>query len=468
MLGRKRNPSKTNKKIPKSKKAEEKINQIKTKTRNDEDILSDSENENMKDNDDNNLANDDFFAKNSESVDEKRLRLAKTLINKIGKDEKEVDEYLNEEIKKEQQEHFTEYSSKLNPYETIFLKGHKNTITSLQLTNDSKSVYTTAKDCRVIKWDLETGKKLLLPQFTKKTLLCSALALNDKVGLFAGKDRYIYQIDLNSYKVINSFKAHNDAISGIVFDESKDQFYSISQDNTMKVWALTNHNTKALMVNTFWGHTGKINDMDLMTRNRILTCGADNQVNLWKTESQSFLQFKIDELSITDNIKAFNNDTFLTSTDDGCLSLWKTNKKKPIYKLKYAHGFRKQQNLLHPFFINKEVYDDIIHGKETDIESVNLEIPFPITSLSCLKNSDLIFSGSNNGTLNFYKYQPEDTNKIELIRSMQLREGSLNAIKVDKMNEFLVVGNGRDSRLGRWEVEENAKNGISIIKLFEN
>jgi ribosomal RNA-processing protein 9 len=463
MLGRKRTHNKGNKSIPKTKKTQEKLQNLKS-VRDDEDILSASDNDNMKDDV---LNNDEFFEKPTESVDEKRLRLAKKLITKIGKDENEVNEYLHEEIKKEQQDHFTEYSTKLNPHEAMFLKGHKNTITSLQIADDSRTVYTTSKDCRVIKWDLETGKKILYPQFTKKALLCSALAMDDKVGYFGGKDRQIFQVDLNNMKVINSFKAHNDVITGIIFDVGKDQFYSISHDNTLKMWAISANSNKAIPIHTFWGHTGKINDIDIMTRNRLITCGTDNQVNLWKVDSQSFLQFKINETSVTDCIKAFNNDSFLTATDDGCLSLWKTNKKKPIFKLTNAHGNSKNFNIKHPFFINHEAYTDLVNKKETDVESVQFDIPYPITAISCLNNSDLIFTGSNSGVLNFYKYNPNETMKIDTVKSLPLHEGCITAMKVDRKNEFVIAVNGRDSRLGRWEVEEKALNGISLIKLFE-
>jgi ribosomal RNA-processing protein 9 len=467
MLGRKRQLNKTNKMTPKSKKATEKITQIKRHKDRDEDIQSLSDNDNVRDDvSDNQIDNDEFFD-TRENADEKALRLGKKLIKNIEDKGVDVNEYLNEEIKKEKQEHFIELSSKLNPHETVYLKGHKNTITSIQLTDDSKTVYTTSKDCRVIKWDLETGKKELFPQFTKKSLLCSALAMNDKVGFFAGKDRHIYQVDLNNLKVINSFKAHNDCITGVIYDQGKDQIYSIAHDNTLKVWALSAGSGKAIAMHTFWGHTGKINDIDLMSMNRLITCGSDNQVNLWKVDSQSFLQFKINETAVTDSIKAFSNDSYLTGTDDGSLSLWKTNKKKPIFKLSNSHGFKKQYNMLHPFFVNHEDYNDIMNNKETDIESVHFDIPYPITTISCLRNSDVIMTGSNNGFLNFYKYSPNDDTKIEQIKSLELQQkGFINGIKVDRKNEFIVIANGRDSRLGRWEVEEKAANGISIVRLF--
>jgi ribosomal RNA-processing protein 9 len=40
-----------------------------------------------------------------------------------------------------------------------FFKGHKKSITCLEVAANSKTAYTGAKDCCIIRWDLATGKK---------------------------------------------------------------------------------------------------------------------------------------------------------------------------------------------------------------------------------------------------------------------------------------------------------------------
>lgn len=446
MLGKKRQIGGKAKGKFKAKSADEKIHNMRKV--NDEEIASES------DEGENNIDKDDFFEKTkTETADEKRLRLAKKLIAKIGTEQKEeVNEFLINEIKKDKNEIFTEYADKLSPVCLNFHKGHKNTITGLEI-KDNKTAITVSKDCRAILWDIETGKKTLFPQFSNKSLL--TLAINDNIAFFAGKDRHVYQFDIHNQKLINSFKAHNDYISSIVYDENKDQLYTTSADATLKVWALNKKG--AIAIETFWGHTDKVNDMDFMSGNRLITCGNDNQINLWKVDTQSFLQFKINELSVTDNIKAFDNNHFLSSTDNGILLLWRTNKKKPIYRLNNSHGVSKKLSLNHHFFKNSEsVYEDEF-----------CDISAPISAIGCIRNSDVIFTGSNDGNLNIYKYAPNETEKIQIIKNLFLREGVINSIKVAKNNEFAVVAHGRDNRLGRWDVIEEAKNGISIVKLFD-
>lgn len=488
---------------------------------NDEEILSGSEDAM----DDDNLENDEFFEveeedKNeiqksttkTENTDEKRLRLAKKLINQIGnditKDEndkdidigvddaEDVDEYLREQIKKEKHEFFLELASSpnFNPIETGFFKGHLSSITSVDISSTSTTALTCAKDCRAIKWDLDSGKKFLLPQFTNKALNSCIFTPDDNYGLFAGADKYIHQMDLRSEKIVQSFKGHNDSITGLIFDQNKDQFYSVSRDTTLKVWGVGT-TKKSILLETFYGHTDRLNDVDIMSGylksenndvvakvNRILTCGNDFNINLWKIDTQSFLQYKSpDSLYQIDLVKSLNNEFFLSGSYDGMISLWKTNKKKPLFKLQNSHGYQKKKSLNHPFFnnVNSDDEGDAISLDNTSHSSGDsLNLPYPILSLACIKNSDLVFSGSSNGYLNIYKFNQTNnlnTGKFEKanadlvhIKNVPLKnKGCINAIKVNKTNQFLVIANGKDCRLGRWDTEPKAKNGISIVKLFD-
>ena len=184
MLGNKRkkfgNSKKNNKKNEKGMKI--KTFESRQSKKRDEEILSDQsegENENIKD--------DKFFNVEEENIDEtttdqKRLSMAKKLIKKIGEkkksevnddedDREEINEYINKEISKEKKEHYIELiNENFQLKEEKFIKGHKASITSLNLTNDSKFAITTSKDSRAILWDLNAEKRILLPKFSNKPL----------------------------------------------------------------------------------------------------------------------------------------------------------------------------------------------------------------------------------------------------------------------------------------------------------
>jgi ribosomal RNA-processing protein 9 len=499
MIGSKRKVSrglKPEKKGSRLRSMEDRMKSIKSNKNEEEEIASNSEEEK-------NLSEEEDETKGKstkkENTDEKRLRLAKKLINKIETEvldtkEKdrdyiqdqfeselindEVDQYILDEIKKEKKEYFTQIadSPDFNPMQTSFFKGHLSSVTSVDISSDSNFAISCSKDCRAIQFDLNTGKKILLPKFSNKPLFSCLYSPDSKCAYFAGSDRYIHKIDLHNQKVISSFKAHNDTITGLIFDEKGEQFYSVSRDNTLKVWA--GGNTSNILLETFYGHIDKINDIDISEANRIFTCGSDRQINLWKVDSQSFLNFKEVDNSLFsyDSIKCLDKTYFLSGSSEGTLSLWRNNKKKPVFKLNNSHGYEKTVKLQHNFFRYSDEDFELMSKETNDDEYEKIKyvnITNPIISLGCVKNSDLIFSGSIDGNLNFYKFSKvagegkSVKEKLESIKSISLNtRGVVNMIKADQKSEYLVLALGKDSRLGRWDTVNKGKNGIGIVKLY--
>jgi hypothetical protein len=180
MLGKKRS---NNKKVDfkhKSIKDKMKILNSKKNTNNDDESIksddnisedSSSENEkkvSKKDNNNNNNNTNQFGTDLIENFDEKRIRLAKTFLKKLDNKDSENSSNLSEE-ENELLEKFTHsnqykkisfYENKFfSPSEKIFLKGHKSTITDLDISYDSNLILTSSKDCCGILFDISTEKK---------------------------------------------------------------------------------------------------------------------------------------------------------------------------------------------------------------------------------------------------------------------------------------------------------------------
>ena len=414
----------------------------------------------------------EFTSKKIENTDEMRSRLAKQLISKLGKeDSDEEDKSDNEDdtntrlLSKIANESSTKQKSyfqndNFSPYESSFIKAHKGSITSLDISKDNTFVITASKDTRGILIDLETNKKTLLPQFTTKALNCVTLSPNSKTAYFGGKDKCIYHIDLVSNTVIQKIKAHNEAVTGILVDNVKEQFYSIGNDHLLKVWS--SDTEQSVQLETFYGHTSKVNTISVVPSDitRIITSGMDNYINLWKVDSQSFLQFKYNDVNPIDCLCGINSDIFFSGDFNGKINAWRTTKKRPIGELSYAHGYQKEFKAKHWFFTN---YND--GNKDNGVDVI---VGNPILSMGCVKYSDLLYSGSNKGSVNFYKVTNEEKISIEKTIEITLKNGGcVNAMKESSNGEFIVCGNGCDGKNGRWDWDYDTKMGISIIKLFK-
>jgi len=88
------------------------------------------------------------------------------------------------------------------------MKGHKQAITSLEWMLDNKSVITGSKDCSLIRWDLESQKKLFFrgEKFNRKfeghfdEVCCHAISPNGKFLVSGGKDRIVRVWDIHNQK----------------------------------------------------------------------------------------------------------------------------------------------------------------------------------------------------------------------------------------------------------------------------
>ena len=474
------NNEKENKKINNIKKAnkkeeesEESINsEIASLNESDSDLNKEEKNDDI----DNNNKKLNLKTNIIESYDEKKLRMAKMLLDKFDKENKEENEKSDSEEENSEEimnkkiiEKYTKemQNQKINffslnkdfiPKEISFIKGHKSTITDLSISSKGDLIISSSKDTRGILFDLNKQKKILFPKFTNKALNCCVFSPDEKSVFFGGKDHYIYQIDLSSFDIIQKIKAHNESVTGIIFDKIKDQFYSVGNDKVLKVWS--SDTNPAILLETFYGHTSQINNIKSIPGeiNRYITTSLDGYINLWKVDSQSFLQFNTSNMYPIDCISPLTNDIFFTGNYNGSIQAWRTNKKKFVYSLNYSHGFQEKFNINHPFF------DLNLKNKGPEVE-----VGKPVLSLESPAFSDLLISGSIDGEINFYKVDKEGNNiNIEIKNKMNIKnKGCLNVIKYCQDKKFIVVGNGTDNKFGRWNKEYDNKLGITIVKLEE-
>ena len=434
-----------------------------------------SSNSEKNENEENNLKNT-LNTNKIESYDEKKLRMAKMLLDKFDK-EKDEDEKSNSEeensenlVNKKIIEKYTKemknqtinfFSNKNNifsPHETLFIKGHKSTITDLSISSNGNLILSSSKDGRGILFDINSQKKILFPKFSNKSLTCCSFSPDEKTVFFGGKDNYIYQLDINNYSIIQKIKAHNESVTGIEFDKIKEQFYSIGNDKVLKVWSTDT--IPSILLETFYGHTNKINCMKNIPGeiNKYITTSLDGYINLWKVDSQSFLQFNVNNIYPIDCITALTNEIFFTGNFNGTIQAWRTNKKKSINKIEFAHGFQENFHINHPFY---------------DLKCKNkgplIEVGKPILSLESPPFSDLLISGSVDGEINFYEIKEnEGAIDMEMKNKINIKnKGCLNVIKYCPEKKYIVIGNGTDNKFGRWNKEYDTKLGITIVKLFE-
>lgn len=410
----------------------------------DEEILSESESELQKYESDENISD-------HETAQEKKIRLAKNLIESIQKKRDEdlidkdenayvvqrLEEDLNSKIGKLKREIATKITNSTIERQ---LKGHRLSVTCIAVSTDSKYLFSGSKDGSLIKWSLESGMKMntikkKLPSHKESSghsdeILCLALSYDFKFLASGGKDKSIKIWDPETCKQIYSFEGHRDTVSGLAFRLNSHQLHSCSYDRSVKVWNVD----QFAYVETLFGHQDKVLGIDSMNKERCLTCGArDRSLRLWKIAEESQLLFTGNHFDSIDCVSLINEEHFFSGSNDSSLAVWIISKKKPIITVKNAH-------------------------KPNEPDQTGW-----ISAIASYRNSDLLASGSDDGFIRLWVYSESTNSLTEKLKIPVI--GFVNDLKFSEDGTYLFAAIGQEHKLGRWTSNKKAKNSIISIKL---
>jgi ribosomal RNA-processing protein 9 len=167
-----------------------------------------------------------------------------------------------------------------------------------------------------------------------------------------------------------------------------------------------------------------------------------------------------------DRVAMIDEELFITGGDNGSLSLWSINKKKPIFTLPVAHGREPAPT-----------DDERFEGANPEPGVIARDQPRWITALRTVPYSDVVLSGSWDGWIRAWKVSA-DKKKLEEVGAIashgkdgqELIRGIINDIALYERGErakdglSIVVAVGKEHRLGRWK-REKGKNGLIVLEV---
>ncbi|KAI3658556.1 hypothetical protein MP638_002800 [Amoeboaphelidium occidentale] len=417
-------------------------------------------------------------SQDEETVQEKRVRLAKEYIARMkdsmaGEDDIDAEQIDKELIASRIKREILEEEGKLNreiadsfrswqPVDVKCFKGHDKTVTCAVMTPNEKFIYSASKDGTIIKFDMKTQSKLIKFRRQPKKqdpvlghydqILCLAVSSDSKYLATGGKDKRICIWSVDEDKLLRVFTQHRDEVTGLAFQRGKNMLYSCSADRTLKVFSLD----EMTYVETLFGHQSSITCVANMgSYDRCLSSGGrDRSVRMWKIVEESQLVFRasggrvtkdgdIDNTGSVDSVSFLNEHHWISGTDGGTLSLWSAQRKKPILSVLNAHG---------------RYYKQV-----TEEGSEVVSSPFWITALDSLPYSDILATGSHDGYVRLWKVTEsamEEVNKIPV-------RGFVNSVVFSKNGKFLTIGVGKEHKAGRWAVDKGAKNCTMVVQLIQ-
>ncbi|KAF8119303.1 WD40 repeat-like protein [Boletus edulis] len=453
-----------------------------------------------------------------ETPAEKRLRLAKLYLQSVTEgladgefDAAEVDkELVSARLRQDVLEHsgklhlFIADTYNFTPTSRLRCRGHRLSVTSAVATEDAKYLFTAPRKTKRLD-PKGKGKEKANPfdvEGHTDQVLALAVSSNGQYLASAGKDKKVVVWDIEKTHWVKCFGGHKDLISSLAFRKGTLQLYSGSFDRTVKLFDLSVMG----YVETLFGHQDTIVSIDALRGETAVTAGArDRTLRYWKIPEESQLVFRgggksaLRELleggafeghdsdeegsrkrgKSTEKQKKFvegriecvamvDETKFVSGGDTGSICLWNTQKKKPIFTQALCHG---------------------LHEVESSTEGV-VTTPRWITSVACLRYSDIFASGSWDGTIRIWKIDsnlksfslvgtvpaPGVINSLQLLsapkgfldgaswagtpdpdlaaksgNATRAPNGKSSTVKITGIETLLLVaGLGQEHRLGRW------------------
>lgn len=426
----------------------------------------------------------------------KRIRLAerylantqKEILDEAGFDAAEIDkENLRMRMGERLQESTAETKGKV--YRWIAQDFDWSHATRTQFRHHQKSVtgvafcgtyaYTVAKDTILVKWRLPApggdpnasrkpekvavnrsfGKKRDEQEMHTKPILCVAASEDGKFVATGGADNKLVVWDADTLKPLKVFwqSAHRDSVESLAFRRGTNQLFSASRDRTVKIWSLN----ELTYVDTLFGHQDEVVDVSALAQEKCVTVGArDRTARLWKVVEESQLVFRgggapkqsKDKVSVSDSrtevedpahegsidrVACLDDETFITGSDNGSLSLWNINKKKPVHVLPLAHGMDPPLPL------------EQVSAEEVPPETARPK-PTPrwITALRAIPFSDIFITGSWDGYVRVWKLST-DKRRIESLGRLGCIESSVDNL----LDEF---------GLGAYSLKSSAREAMKV------
>ncbi|KAL1939064.1 hypothetical protein VTO73DRAFT_10324 [Trametes versicolor] len=410
-------------------------------------------------------------------------------------------------------------------------RGHRFSVTYAVASQDGRWLYSSGKEGSIIKWDLHTGRqahtfhKCRVDKGKGKSrepidanghtdeIWAIAVSPDGKYLASGGKDKRVGIWDVEKNEWVKGFSGHRDCISALAFRkaapslQTPTQLYTGSYDRTLKLFDLSTMG----YVETLFGHQAPVTAIDtLLAETAVSAGGRDKTVRFWKVPEETQLVLRggggskwYDDLDGMDEdgdakrkregakaesfvegsiecVAMIDESNFVSGGDSGSISLWSTQKKKPVYTKAVAHGM------------------DLSHVETEDVAMVRK--PRWVTALASLRYSDLFASGSWDGEVRLWKldarlksFSPIGAISVRgVVNSLQFLtppkdfastapwaaapapapeadepEAPARKAKHGGAPVLLVAGVGQETRLGRWVQQkgEGHVNGAVVFAL---
>ena len=147
-------------------------------------------------------------------------------------------------------------------------------------TSGGKKLLASAADGIASWWDFRTGAKQSVPQYAGLAQVTSAnLSPDRRVAAVGRGDSAIQLLEIDSGKILDTYRGHTDAVTAVAFVPGGTRFVSGSRDKTIRLWDVK---SPGKSLKTWSEHQGAVGAMVISSDGKMMVsgCGA-GAIKIW-------------------------------------------------------------------------------------------------------------------------------------------------------------------------------------------
>ncbi|PZO41863.1 MAG: protein kinase [Pseudanabaena frigida] len=212
-----------------------------------------------------------------------------------------------------------------------FLEGHTDTIQSVAVSPDGKTIASASDDGTVKIWDLEGGSANPIREIKDQGgWVRSVVFLSDREIITAGQDKNIKIIDIASGKIVKTLSGHTNLISSLAIAPSSDLLVSGSYDNTVNLWQIST----GKLERSLKGHTDKVWGVAISPDGKqVVSASRDKTVRIWDVKTGEIIKTLTHQAPVTCVLVTPNGKQVISGSSDKVIRVWDIASGKQIFSL---------------------------------------------------------------------------------------------------------------------------------------
>ncbi|ETO25084.1 WD repeat-containing protein [Reticulomyxa filosa] len=201
----------------------------------------------------------------------------------------------------------------------MILRGHDNTVNSVQFSADSCKIVSASYDCTVRIWDVVSGKQLQIFIGHTDRVFSARFSPDGNTIVSCSGDKTIRLWNINTGNEVMKLRNDSNKILDVEFSPDGRYIVSDLKDNTIQLWDLYS----GMEITKLLGHSRDVVSTRFSSNGKMIVSSNDKIINLWDVESGERLkQFKGHSSRVM-RAKFSPDDKFIISCSlDATIRIW--------------------------------------------------------------------------------------------------------------------------------------------------